>query len=217
MEEIDQWAAKVYAAGGDRAELDRLYDEWSRDYDEHKWASGNPGIAIAAALIGRYERDFDARILDAGCGTGNVGLVLHQMGYRNLEGLDPSDGMLEMARRKDIYKAHHPLFLDHDIDLPADSYDVVVASGVFTEGHAPPAALDGMLMLTRPGGIVVFTLSDFAARELGFAEKVSRITKQEAWQSLECTDPYQSFPFSVEKAHVLIRMHVFRKSSPPDL
>ena len=216
MEEIDQWADRVYSAGGDRAELDRLYDEWSKDYDQHKWASGNPGVAIAAGMIGRYERDFDARILDAGCGTGNVGLVLHQIGYRNLEALDPSTGMLEMARLKNIYRIHHPLFLDQDIDLPANGFDVVVASGVFTEGHAPPAALDGMLKLTRPGGIIVFSLSEYAARELGFDERISRLEEQKAWQQLERTEPYRSYPFSAEKAYVLIRMHVFRKFAQSD-
>lgn len=69
------------------------------DYDQQPWASGNPYIAIATGLVGRHIRDYDARILDAGCGTGNMAQLLHQVGYRNIEGLDPSSGMRAIAQK----------------------------------------------------------------------------------------------------------------------
>ena len=52
MEELELWLERVYAAGGDRATLDGLYDEWANDYDRHLWSSGNPYIAIAAGMAG---------------------------------------------------------------------------------------------------------------------------------------------------------------------
>ena len=131
MENIEYWVDQVYAAGGDRQQLNRLYDEWAAEYEQHKWATGNPVIAISAGLIGRHVDDFGARILDAGCGAGNLGQVLHQIGYDNLEALDPSAGMLEVARRKSIYRALHELFLEPGIDLPGKTYDLVAASGDF--------------------------------------------------------------------------------------
>lgn len=97
MEDLESWLERVYQAGGERKTLDTLYDEWSKDYDQQLWASGNPYIAIATGLVGRHVHDYDAKILDAGCGTGNMAQVLHQMGYRNIEGLDPSAGMLAVA------------------------------------------------------------------------------------------------------------------------
>ena len=100
MDELDTWLERVYAADGDRDTLDRLYDEWAEQYDGHIWASGNPYIAIAAGMVGRHVPDWSAPILDAGCGTGNMGQVLHQMGYNNLTGLDASEGMLQLANRK---------------------------------------------------------------------------------------------------------------------
>ena len=93
-DEIDQWLDRAYDASGNREKLDNLYDEWAKDYDQHIWASGNPYIAVATGMAGRHVPDFDAAILDAGCGTGNMALLLHQMGYNNLEGLDPSGGNL---------------------------------------------------------------------------------------------------------------------------
>ena len=88
MQDLEDWLERVYQAGGDRATLDRLYDDWAADYDQQIWGSGNPFIAVAAGLAGRHIQDFDARILDAGCGTGNMGQVLYQIGYGNLDGLE---------------------------------------------------------------------------------------------------------------------------------
>ena len=68
MEDLETWLERVYQADGERKTLDTLYDEWASDYDQQLWASGNPYIAIATGLIGRHVRDYDAKILDAGCG-----------------------------------------------------------------------------------------------------------------------------------------------------
>ncbi len=70
----------AYQAGGDRNRLDRVYDDWARDYDQDLWASGNPYIALMAGLAGRYIADRNARILDGGCGTGNMAELLHLIG-----------------------------------------------------------------------------------------------------------------------------------------
>ena len=210
MNDVDRWVERVYAAGGDREQLNRLYEEWAADYDQHKWASGNPSVAITVGVIARHLPDFDACVLDAGCGTGNLGQVLHQIGYRNIEGLDPSPGMLEMARRKEIYQALYPDYLEPEIDL-AKRYDLVAATGIFTEGHAPPEALEGMLRLARPGAVIAFSLSELAEHELGFAARITELSEAGAWHQIERTEPYRGFPFS-ETATVHLRVWAFRKS-----
>ena len=128
----------VYQAGGDRERLDRLYDDWARESDQDLWASGNPYIALMAGLAGRYIADRDARILDGGCGTGNMAELLRLIGYRNIVGLDASDGMLAAARAKGCYVELRKGLLGAEIDLPSESFDAVTAAGVLTHGHAPP-------------------------------------------------------------------------------
>lgn len=96
---FETWLERVNAADGDHRTLEALYDEWAQDYDPQIWASGNPYIAIATGLVGRHVPDCDARILDAGRGPGNMAQVLQQLGHNRIEGLDPSAGMLEIARR----------------------------------------------------------------------------------------------------------------------
>ncbi len=212
MNDFEVMLEKVYAAGGDRRTLDSLYDEWARDYDQQLWASGNPYLAIAAGLAGKYIDDFDARILDAGCGTGNMAQILSQMGYTNIDGLDPSAGMLEIARTKGIYRELHALFLDTTVDRPAESYDAVVSAGVLTQGHAPPASLDGMLSVMKPSAVVIFSLSEIAYEEQGFGERMAALEATGTWSKLHQTPRYRTYPFSERDAYLRHWNFAYRKS-----
>jgi len=211
MEDLDTWLARVYTAHGDHATLRTLYDEWAGDYDQQLWASGNPYIAIAAGLTGRLVQNFDAKILDAGCGTGNMAQVLTQMGYNNIDGLDPSAGMLEVARNKQLYRQLHQLYLQRNMDLPAASYDAVVAAGVLTHGHAPPEALDGILEVTRERGVILFSLSQVAFEELGFEQKIGELEANGRWRKLAQSRLFRSYPFSAKEANLRHWVMAFEK------
>ncbi len=202
MADLESWLERVYQADGDRETLDRLYDEWATDYDQQLWASGNPYTAILLGFAGRFLTDFDARILDVGCGTGNMGLLLQQMGYDNIDGLDPSEGMLEMARAKSVYRNLFSLFLDTRIELPDASYDAVIAAGVLTHGHAPPRSLDGILSITRSGGVILFSLSRIAWEEFGFRERIESLERSGAWEKLGQSRLFRTYPFSAQEAHL---------------
>ena len=211
-DDLEIWLERVYAAGGDRATLDRLYDEWAQGYDQQIWASGNPYIAVANGLVGKHLPDWDARILDAGCGTGNMAQILHQTGYHNIDGLDPSTGMLAVAERKQIYQQLFPLYLGAEIDLPADSYDAVVAAGVLTHGHAPPESLDGILQVTRPGGVIVFSMSRIAYDDMGFKDKMDSLDAEARWQKLDQSRLFRTYPFSEKEANLRHWVFAYRKS-----
>ena len=64
-----------------------------------------------AGLAGRYIPDRIARILDGGCGTGNMAGLLHLICYPNIVGLDASDGMLAAARTKGCSVELHKMLL----------------------------------------------------------------------------------------------------------
>jgi 2-polyprenyl-3-methyl-5-hydroxy-6-metoxy-1,4-benzoquinol methylase len=216
MQDLESWLERVYQADGDHATLDALYDQWASDYDQHIWASGNPYIAIAAGFVGRLVTDFDARILDAGCGTGNMAQILHQMGYRQIEGLDPSAGMLAVARRKQIYQKLHQLYLDTQIDLPDASFDAVVAAGVLTHGHAPAESLDGILGLVRNGGVILFSLSQIAFEEFGFQQKITELDAAGRWRKLDQSRLFRTYPFSEKEAHLQHWVLAYQKTDPTD-
>ena len=203
----------VYRSGGERAKLDRAYDDWARDYDRDLWASGNPYIAVMAGMVGRYIPDRAARILDAGCGTGNMAQLLALMGYHNIEGLDPSEGMLAVAEAKGCYRALHRLLLDTRIDLPAASYDAVTAAGVLTHGHAPPESLDGLLAIAKPGAPLVFSISQPAMETGGFGAKIAALEAAGAWSLEEQSPPFRTYPFSDDYAELRHWICVYRKAA----
>jgi len=213
MEDLETWLERVYQSGGERATLDTLYDQWANHYDQQIWASGNPYIAIAAGFAGRCIPDFDARVLDAGCGTGNMAQILTQMGYRNIDGLDPSAGMLAVARRKQIYQQLHQLYLGKQVDLPDASYDAVVAAGVLTHGHAPPESLDGILKLTRPDGIILFSLSQIAYQEYGFRQKIEELETARRWRKLDQSKLFRTYPFSEQESHLRHWVLAYQKTA----
>ena len=202
----------VYRAEGDRDRLDRAYDDWARDYDQDIWASGNPYIALMAGLAGRYLPDRDARILDGGCGTGNMAEILSLIGYRNIVGIDASEGMLAAARAKGCYVELHKMLLGARIDLPAASFDAVTAAGVLTHGHAPPESLDGMLEVAKPGAPIIFSLSKIAAEEGGFGQKIEELERTGTWSLEERSGLFRTYPFSEDYADLRHWICVYRKA-----
>lgn len=48
--------------------------------------------------------DKNVKILDVACGAGNVPYLLKDHGYTNVDGLDPSQGLLDAANKKGLFK-----------------------------------------------------------------------------------------------------------------
>ena len=108
-------SAKVHAVfeAQNPLELAARYDEWAASYEGDMGDHGGPPEAVEA--LARYVPT-GARILDAGCGTGLAGRLLAGRGYRLLEGLDISSGMLREAGKKGCYTALHQKTLGDPLD-----------------------------------------------------------------------------------------------------
>ncbi|XP_050724659.1 uncharacterized protein LOC127002645 isoform X2 [Eriocheir sinensis] len=82
------------------------YDEWSENYEEMMiWKGGYRGPAITLEEALRWvppERRAKARVLDVAAGTGCVGRELHREGFRHIDAVDPSEGMMKQ-RETGIY------------------------------------------------------------------------------------------------------------------
>lgn len=55
------------------------------------------GILKSEAYLFQKNLNCEDRILDIGCGAGRVTIALHDMGYRNIVGIDIAGGMIEKA------------------------------------------------------------------------------------------------------------------------
>lgn len=189
-ENVIQW---VYASKNE-TELEERYDEWAKTYDEDLERDiGWYGPVRAVESFVKYVAK-DARILDAGAGTGQVGKLLIDAGYSNVIGMDLSLGMLEEARKKGVYQELRQMTMGETLDYATDSFDAVVTVGVLTVGHAPVNSLDELVRVTRPGGHIVYTLRPDLAEEGGFKEKHAELEAAGLWKLAELGEPTRILP-----------------------
>jgi amino acid adenylation domain-containing protein len=176
-------------------ELASRYDEWAASYDEDMGDHGGPAETVEA--LARYV-SAEARILDAGCGTGLGGQLLAAKGFVHPDGLDLSAGMLREAAKKSCYKALHRQALGEPLDLPTAEYDAVMVVGVFARAHAPSSSLPELIRVTKPGGYIVFTLRPEFMMGTDFKATLERLTASGLWRLIETTEPfdgrYKEFP-----------------------
>ena len=98
-------------------------------------------------------------MLDAGCGTGLIGIELDRLGYPKADGFDLSPGMARQAEASGRYGRvlGNIDIMYADRTFGPERYDAVLCTGVFTLGHVAPDAIDGLLRLARPGGLVLIS------------------------------------------------------------
>jgi SAM-dependent methyltransferase len=122
----------------------------------------------------------DARIVEIGCGTGQMCLYLARAD-RLVVGVDLARASLLLgaaaARRFGLDRV---LFVEADLQRPAlraGSFDVVYSSGVLHHTPDPRASFARLVQLARPGGaIVIGVYNVFARLPLRLRRAVARLT-----------------------------------------
>lgn len=174
-----------------RLSMDARVEAVRRFYQQTPFP-GYPAGATRVWLRARAERsDFarqldraiapDARIVEIGCGTGQMSLYLAR-GSRVVVGADLSRESLRLAadaaRRFEIERVQ---FVETDVLTPglrSAAYDVVYASGVLHHTPDPRAAFARLVRLARPGGtVVVGVYNTFARIPLRLRRWVARVTR----------------------------------------
>ncbi|NET58682.1 MAG: methyltransferase domain-containing protein [Symploca sp. SIO2E6] len=143
----------------DTQQLEDKYDAWSRIYDTELDQPYRISPIRSAHALAKVLPNKDARILDAGAGTGMVGEALAELAYTNLTAIDLSEQMLEVAREKQVYQTLYQDNLEAPVNCSTpSSFDAIMSVGVFTFGHAQPKALHNLDTLLVSGGYFVLTV-----------------------------------------------------------
>lgn len=202
---------RVYQAGGNTDALRAAYDEWAHDYDADLVDDLGWTAPVQAALhLAKHLPERDAPVLDVGAGTGLVGEALAAQGFAHAEALDLSETMLEVCRRKGVYRGFHQAELGQPLGLPSDHFAAVIAVGVLTEGHARPDCFAELTRVIRPGGRFVFALRPDVRDKFGFREAQAELESAGLWQLIEesphltgfrdhQTAPYQVWVYEIRK------------------
>jgi SAM-dependent methyltransferase len=133
-----------------------LYDELSQVEDKHWWFQARRRIVwslVQRFVEGGVERRL--RICELGCGTGGNLTALSTR--HDVMGVECSELALAYARRKLGGRVRQGS-LPHEVDLPSNSFDVVLLTDVLEHIEDDVRSAETALRLVQPGGIVVATV-----------------------------------------------------------
>ena len=163
------------------------YRNQATDYDKNMEKWGFLGPKNGATLLSTLTNP-DARILDAGCGTGLVGKHLHELNRCLLYGVDLSTEMLKIAASREIYAEllEGNLFQLH---YASDTFDASISIGVLTHMENSEAAVRELVRVTKPGGTVLLSqrVDLFETQQMGMM--LSQLEKEDLIEEAQKTAP----------------------------
>lgn len=120
-------------------------------YDRHV---GRYGPRLAAALIECAGVGAGDRVLDVGCGTGQLTVALASVaGASNVAAIDPSASVVEVCAAR-VPEADVRVGVAEALPFADASFDAVLAQLVVNLTDDPPAAVGEMVRVARPGAAV---------------------------------------------------------------
>ena len=167
-------------------EVMRYYDDWGEEnkYDKDMLDWNYTGPKETTETFIKYQKNLDAKIYDAGCGTGLVGVELKKYGYKNFYGADLSKKLLDLVP-ENLYKKLDQVDLNKPINEESNKYDAVLCVGTFTFGHVKPPALDEFVIITKYKGQICFTINEGIHEEYGFDKKIDQLKNDKKWKEIE--------------------------------
>ena len=157
-------AAALKHSDGQTHDTARAFDDWAGHWSSHYSPNGAMAgriVRFADALAGLDDKQ--GRVLDFGCGTGEITRALADQGW-HLTGCDLSPEMLLKARAADpdAKVTWAPIDADLPTYLPFDraSFVAVYSSSVFEYLSDPSDVIRDIHRTLLPGGWLFFTAPD---------------------------------------------------------
>ncbi|XP_078589948.1 methyltransferase-like protein 27 isoform X1 [Branchiostoma floridae x Branchiostoma japonicum] len=138
------------------------YKAWAKMYDKDRKTDGYTGpIKVSKVLAESQGGRKDIRVLDVAAGTGLCGEELSKLDFCNIDALDASQDMLDVAKTKNVYRNFIKEFLGPNrLGIDDDSYDAVIGSGLFGTGHVKSDCLEQLIRIVKPGGVICLALRE---------------------------------------------------------
>lgn len=131
-------------------------------------------------LAREWLRGFD-RVLDIGCGEGQIARRLVADGATNVVGIDPTTNQLATARRR-AGGPHYASAAAEQLPVADATFDAAVACLVFEHISDHRPAIAEVARVLRPGGRFVFFLNHPLLQCPGSGWVVDHIIEEEYWR-----------------------------------
>lgn len=116
----------------------------------------------------------NARILDVGCGNGNISLALGSLGF-NVLGVDIDQTSIDKARAANPFDNVTFQLLDANAFRMKDEFDAIVCSEVLEHLNEPGELLQSIYSILKKDGIFIATVPN------GYGPRELLITKPMQW------------------------------------
>ena len=167
-------------------EVMKYYEDWGKNnkYDQDMLDWNYTGPKETVSTFKKYAKNIEIKIYDAGCGTGLVGAELKKFGYKNFDGADLSQKLLDLIPNG-LYQKILKVDLNKKLDVQDNIYDAVLCVGTFTFGHVKPKALDEFIRITKNKGVMCFTINEGIYEEYGCDKKIKQLNNDKLWKEIE--------------------------------
>lgn len=118
-----------------------------------------------------------AKVLDIGCGNGNIARGIGSLGY-HVTGIDFSENAVRYAKSKNMLPNVDFKVCSAEQVTDGDQFDAVICSEVLEHLHNPGGLMNTIAKILRPGAILIATVPNgVGPRELLVTRPVQKMTK----------------------------------------
>ncbi|XP_076335386.1 methyltransferase-like protein 27 [Tachypleus tridentatus] len=177
-------------------EVKKFYANWASNYDEDVKEVDYNGPKLFVKSFANLNIPRNVEIIDIAAGTGALGEKLNAMGYKYIDALDGTPEMLEVARRKNVYRNFFEFYLGCGDEPPIKdgTYDVVISAGAIGRGHIPYTAFYDIIKMVKQGGLIcwITDLPEESAKET-FKTVMADLTDNGKWKPLQDPIRHENF------------------------
>jgi ubiquinone/menaquinone biosynthesis C-methylase UbiE len=152
-----------------------LYAGWAKTYDTGFAEKMDFRMPSRVARL-FHDRGGVGPVLDAGAGTGLVAAEILRQGPCDIDAIDLTQEMLDVASGKGLYRRTIQGDLTRTLPFEDGSYRAVVSSGTFTHGHVGSDAFDELLRVAMAGALFVLTIKSDIFETHGFRAKFDALS-----------------------------------------
>jgi 2-polyprenyl-3-methyl-5-hydroxy-6-metoxy-1,4-benzoquinol methylase len=124
----------------------------------------------------------NGKILDVGCGNGNISLYLGSLNY-DVKGIDVSDESIRYAQNRNaLPNVKFQCISAEELTINEERFDAIVCSEVLEHLEKPEVLLKTLAQLLKANGIILITVPNgFGPREVLITKPMQWLTKKNNW------------------------------------